>query len=97
MHADFSQTAVRLLRELSIFPKDCAHQIWLVYRAYRWIWVAVMNKGTAIAWNDVNRLDCRFPSVSMQELEREVIRRIDMNPVVLHVNPERGFIDIDRG
>ena len=56
-----------------------------------------MNKGTAIAWNDVNRPDGRFPSVSIQELEREVIRRIDMNPVVLHVNPERGFIDIDRG
>ena len=36
-----------------------------------------MNKGAAIAWNDVNRFDGRFPSVSMQELEREVIRRID--------------------
>jgi len=45
-----------------------------------------MNNGTAIAWNDVNHFDRRFASVPVQKLEGEVIRRIDMNPVVLHVN-----------
>ena len=55
-----------------------------------------MNNGTAIARNDVNCFDSRFAPVSVQKPERDVTRRIDMNPVVLHVNPERGFIDVDR-
>ncbi|SFJ07286.1 hypothetical protein SAMN05428978_10966 [Nitrosomonas sp. Nm34] len=55
-----------------------------------------MHNGTAIARNDVNCFDSRFAPVSVQKLESDVTRGIDMNPVVLHVNPERGFIEVDR-
>ena len=50
-----------------------------------------MNNGTAIARNDVNCFDSRFAPVSVQKPERDVTRRIDMNPVVSSCQPGKMF------